>query len=1554
MVELHQSNGMTNGVGGHHAPLPRLDVDALYSGTRLVLLGGTGFLGKIFWVLLLDRFPTIERIYLMVRSSKDKTSETRFTEILGGEALRPLRDKYGEGYEAFLRSKIVPIDGDMSRPLCGVDPKLAEELRGKIHAVVNVAGVVDFNPPLDESIEANAFGARNLIALSRALGDAPIFHTSTTMVVGDRLGAIVEEDPAVHPFPRSDELGRDIWDPEREIDECLELCAQARHRSEDGFRQSGFAEQAKKSLAARGEPSAGPAFTAELAKVRRKFMKDQLVTAGQDRAKHWGWPNIYTYTKSIGEQLIARSGTRFTIVRPASCESTHHFPFKGYNDGIGTSAPFIFLAMKGHVQFPAGDDILLEFIPSDYVCIGMALALAELLEGTPKPIYQYAVGEVNPCSSARFAELMGLYKRRSYQKSSKGNPVVNFIQAHFEPVAVTTERLDRVGPKAFAKVGRQVASMMRGVGALVPAAKALEAYAAQEQKIGEMLDLFAPFTTVQKGPFSCANTRAAYARLTDADKARLPWQPEKLDWPDYWMTAHMPAIEARVIPEIEKRMKKELAPLAAHETLLTLLEQMAKRHEVAVALSHVEEAGLTRVTYEDLRARAASTAARLAAQGVSKGDRVVLMAHNHPDWAVAYFGILWAGATAVPVDPTFTHDAFSRIVSQSGARAVVWDAKVKERLLAEGQVTIPALDFHEATEHDPSLAPPAADVGPDDIASLLYTSGTTAAPKGVMLTHANFTSLIAGLAPLFPLKPGDRALSVLPLHHTFEFTCGLLLPLSRGARVVYIGDVTPERLGRGLELGRVTAMVGVPALWQLLERRILTQVKAKGPVAETAFNLATELNLLLGKKLGIDVGRALFGAVHEGLGGKVKYLISGGAALPHGTHKLFAGLGLPLVEGYGLTEAAPVLTVTRGKARAGQVGKAVPGVEIKIADPSDLGVGEVLARGPNVMAGYTDERATAEAIDADGWLHTGDLGKLDKEGRLSIVGRLKDVIVTTTGENVHPDDLEREIGQVEHILELAIVGVEVRDAERVACLAVPDEAPGLERAARNERAMKSLRAALGKLPFGKQPAVVHLYDAPLPRTATRKVKRTDVKEILGRMILATSPVQADGKTNAVRVAIGAIRARAPETLSGDATLHDDLGFDSLALSELLVALEAKFGTIEPASLQTCRTVADVEALVGAQRESLAPKPRAKPAPADEGERITLPLPVQEAGKRFIGRLQDAFYGRLMNARVYGRAHIPHNRNTIVVANHSSHLDMGFVRHALGTYGEDIVSLAAQDYFFDKSPLRRAFFENLTNLRAIDRKGGLRASERQAAEILAEGRTMLIFPEGTRSPDGEIHDFKPILGHLALTYGVDILPVHIAGTRESMPKGSRLPSSRDIVARIGVPLTVDQLRRLTSGMTPADASREAARLARQAVAALRDGDMLDLSLLTRDEGGSPRSLGPKKKEHPLVTLFAELETKFKPGMVERPISFYFTLGGDPLAKWTVKVDPKACEIKVGKPEGSAADCVLKTTPEIFARIVRDAYTPGPAEFLSGAVKSNDVELLLTFQRAFELG
>jgi long-chain acyl-CoA synthetase len=1544
-----------------------LDIHAMFDGSRLLILGGTGFLGKIFWLMLLDRYPEIGKIFMLVRSSKTQTSEQRFwADIATSEAMLPLKEKYGAGFEAFLKEKVVPIDGDVSRPNCGIDPAFLKNEKGTIDAVVNVAGVVDFNPPLDEALDTNAFGAQNLVELARALGDAPLFHTSTCYTVGNRSGMILEDRPGTFPFPRAGELDPNLWNAEREIADCLDLIAQARHRCEDAFRESTFREQAMKNLLRRGEPTQGPALDAELKSVKRKFVSDRLVEAGLERAEHWGWPNIYTYTKSIGEQIIANAGIPYVIARPACCESTQAFPFPGWNEGIGTSAPLIFMGMKGQHQL-MGRNVLLDFIPSDIVAAGMVLTLAELLEGTAKPVYQYGCSDTSPISMERLAELTGIYKRKYFLRQGKGNPFLNFLQAHIEPGTVSKERYDLIGPGAMSKLTKSLAGVLNktpGPARKVArsAASALEKYSATEAKIDEIQQLFVPFTYYQKGPFSCVNTRAAFARLSQEDQAALPWHPETVDWAEYFMNQHLPAMEKRIIPWLEDRWRRETKPLRAHETLTSLISQMSERHTHSLAFQMMQDDGLTRVTFEDVRLRAQATARRLLARGLKKGDRVILSGLGRPEWPIAYFGVVSAGGVAVPVDRDLESVQFANIVREAEARFAFWDEHVEKKGghgVRQAMPELQVLALETETEADGMDQMLDVQVTGDDIASLIYTSGTTGRPKGVMLSHKNFVSLIASLAPLFPLTPSDRVLSVLPLHHTFEFSCGFLLPFSRGARVVYVGELTGDRVTQGLKEGRITAMVGVPAVWQLLERRIMTEVRSHGKMAESAFNVGTDVNTWMNKTLGIDLGRALFAQVHEGLGGHVKWMISGGAALPPDTQRLFTGLGLKLTEGYGLTEAGPVLTVAKPGSRAGQVGKPIPGVKIKIDAPDATGVGEVLANGPNVMSGYTDAEATKAVMTDDGWLRTGDLGKLDKQGRLVIVGRSKDVVVTASGENLYPDDLEKLTGAVKHITEYTFIGIpNPGGGERLACLAVPDADDTVDRSTRMARAERVLRESLNKLPAGKQPSVVKLYDAPLPRTATRKVKRPEARAILERLIAASTRAESGPDSLAsgvshVRHAIAAVRGVPIEKVSSHTNLLEDLGFDSLALTELLAALETKYGTVNPDDLTACRTVADVEALaVRDKKESRTRTIEGRKKPDEDERSIEFPREVQDAGKRAIGMLQDMFYGQMMDSEIYGRTFIPHNRQTIVIANHASHLDMGFVRHALGKYGEDIVSLAAQDYFFERGSLKRTFFENLTNLRALDRKGGLRASERQASEVLEQGHTMLVFPEGTRSPDGEIHEFKPLLGHLSLANGVDILPVYLGGTRNAMPKGARIPTSRRIFARIGPPLSVVDLRRLTKGLTPADASREVAKLARRAVVALRDGDVLDIRTM---EQLGPNSVAPpaRKREHPLVELFNELETKFDKTRVEKPVSFYFTLGSDTFAKWTVLCDREKCEVRQGKPENGTADCVLKTSPELFTRIVRDAFVPGAAEFMSGQIKSNDIELLLTFQKIFAL-
>ena len=566
MTSEHQK---TNGIGPHsplvdgegsvRIPAAPLDLGAMFEGANLVVLGGTGFLGKVFWSMLLHRYPTLGKIYLLVRGSKGKTSHKRFWEdIATSPSLDPIREAHGVNYEAFLREKVQPIDGDTGRPLCGVDAGLVSELRGTIDAVVNVAGVVDFSPPLDEALDANAFGCQNLVALAKALGDVPLMHTSTCYVAGSRPGPIYEVHPKEMPFPRADELGRHLWDPEREIAECLDLISQARHRADDAFRQSEFEEQAKKNLLKRSEPTEGPVFEEEFKKVKRRFVADRLIESGTDRATHWGWPNIYTYTKSIGEQVVSGSGLPFCIVRPACCESTLAYPFAGWNEGISTSVPMIFIAMKGQMLLPLRH-VPLDFIPTDLVCAGMIVSLGELLEGSAKPVYQYGASDINPCTSARLGELVGLYKRKHYQRTGKGNPFFNFLQSHYEPWGLSSTDFDRLSSPMLAKVMKGAAGLMKqtGVGALKSVAKTVDAAAAREEKVGDILRLYAPFTAEMRGPFDCSNTRAAWSRLDAADRAKLPWAPEAIDWLDWMHGVHLPALEKWIFPEMEKKLKRE-------------------------------------------------------------------------------------------------------------------------------------------------------------------------------------------------------------------------------------------------------------------------------------------------------------------------------------------------------------------------------------------------------------------------------------------------------------------------------------------------------------------------------------------------------------------------------------------------------------------------------------------------------------------------------------------------------------------------------------------------------------------------------------------------------------------------------------------------------------------------------------------------------------------------------------------------------------------------------------------------------------------------------------
>jgi long-chain acyl-CoA synthetase len=527
------------------------------------------------------------------------------------------------------------------------------------------------------------------------------------------------------------------------------------------------------------------------------------------------------------------------------------------------------------------------------------------------------------------------------------------------------------------------------------------------------------------------------------------------------------------------------------------------------------------------------------------------------------------------------------------------------------------------------------------------------------------------------------------------------------------------------------------------------------------------------------------------------------------------------------------------------VGKPLAGVEIKIDGADDVGVGEVLARGPNIMQGYYGDEEATKATLSEGWFKTGDLGRVDEEGNLFIVGRQKDVIVDRDGRNVYPDELEELYGNHDAISELSVVGVVQPDGnEKVACLIVLDDQGVEDTADERERQREAIgqhfRAVSEGVPYFKRVKILHFWEGELPRTATRKVKRAEVSALVERLerVRSVAPVSAtpgaEGSDMEVaRHLVASLCGKSVVEISGSTRLAGDLSFDSLMMVELASALDGRVrGELRSDDVLAVETVGDIARLLGGGSGSRRPlrKRRSKAVIIGDvsGERdeqgdgeYEIPEVIASLGKRGLAWGQRQFYGRLMETEISGAGYIPSHDNFLVASNHCSHLDTGLVRQALGVYGKNMVTLAARDYFFE-SKVRRAYFENFTNIMAMERHGGVKQSLRRAVEALRTGKTLLIFPEGTRSDTGEMGTFKTAVGYLAVHSRKAVLPMYLSGTRDAMPKGGSLvPSQRRIGCRMGPALEWPHFELLLAGRSRSEAYRLCTLLVERAVTELRE-------------------------------------------------------------------------------------------------------------------------------------
>jgi long-chain acyl-CoA synthetase len=544
-----------------------------------------------------------------------------------------------------------------------------------------------------------------------------------------------------------------------------------------------------------------------------------------------------------------------------------------------------------------------------------------------------------------------------------------------------------------------------------------------------------------------------------------------------------------------------------------LLHRTSSYYSAQVALVQRTPAGWTELTYRQLDTTAVELATRLAESGVQPGDRVAVVAEPGISWVVAFLGTIFAGAVAVPVDIKLTVPETVGVLDDAAPVAIVASTTLQPRAtLLSDKATSPCTVLVVA---DPGVLAQAApdEARPDrpmtalsawqphEPAVIAYTSGTSGEPKGVMLSFANLMSQVKGLTGAHRVSSDDVFLSILPSNHTFELTCGLLTVLYSGAQIVYPGSLLPEDVLGAARERKVTHMVVVPLFLRLVRRQILSALTRAPAPQRRAIRVAARLASHLPF---VSARRRLLAPVLRRIGPELRTFYVGGAPLEADVARFFQHMGVEVFQGYGLTEASPVVTMNAPRAnRLGSVGRALPGVEVRILpdDSHPAGEGEILVRGPNVMLGYhRNPVASSQAIDPEGWLYTGDLGLIDSEGFLHVSGRAKNLIVLPNGKNVQPEEVEAALEQSESIGEACVfagIGTHgvTEGTEQVHAVVVPAEAV-LARRLGEEETVKYLeeearRAVVGLAAF-KRPARVTVSLAELPKTTTRKVRRNTV------------------------------------------------------------------------------------------------------------------------------------------------------------------------------------------------------------------------------------------------------------------------------------------------------------------------------------------------------------------------------------------------------------------------------------------------------------------------------
>jgi len=887
------------------------------------------------------------------------------------------------------------------------------------------------------------------------------------------------------------------------------------------------------------------------------------------------------------------------------------------------------------------------------------------------------------------------------------------------------------------------------------------------------------------------------------------------------------------------------------QMLVRRLEEGGRRD----AVRSLDRDELHRWDYQAVAELARRLSAGLVEAGVERGERVALFAPNSAEWVIACLAILDAGAVVTPLDTQMPRTELVHALDDSGARRVFTAGEAARRLEGlELEQPLEAIRLDEPAGNGQSWrdwlredGPAAAQVTPEDPATLFYTSGTTGMPKGVPLTHGNITTNLNALLGQELAQRDDRVFVPLPYHHVYPFTLGLITPLALGAAIVLPYSVLGPQIVRALREGDATIILGVPRLYEALDGAIRGRVAERGARAERLFEGMARLSRGARQRFGWQLGRRLFRGLHQRMAPSVRMVVSGGAPLNPEIGERLRDLGWEVATGYGLTETSPILTYNPpDRLRLKAAGLPLPGVELRI-EPLEEGArtGEVLARGGNVFQGYWQlPEKSAQVFTADGFYRTGDLGWFDDDGYLHLEGRASEMIVLAGGENVDPERVEAALCAAEVVRDAGVLEQE----GRLAAVLFPEPAAvrDLDDEQVRQRLNQALHEAATVLPSHHQISTYRVSPDPLPRTRLGKLRRHKLRELFealgaGATEVETGPMPEERMAvedqqllqipTARRVWEGLARRYPRVRLTPDSNLRLDLGLDSLGWVDLTLELRGSVGVVlEEEALGRIETIRDL------LREAAE---AAEITPGDEGRGIGLVeqlrnpeamlsdqqlrwMAPRTVFERALGALFYAIDQILFRAyarvRVEGLEHLPERDPVLLVPNHLSAVDppalgsiMRYARITRMRWG------GWTGLLFSNRLVR--IVSRACLVLPIDPHTGPRGSLALGAKALQDGYGLVWFPEGRRSPDGSLMAFQPGVGLLLQAQPVPVIPVWIEGTDRAMPIGTYLPRPRRITIRLGEPVSVETLDAEGEGEAP---EQRIASALQQRVARLGEG------------------------------------------------------------------------------------------------------------------------------------